>query len=98
MRAVSADGDNASDDRAQARGELEAIAKLTRYSGYAEVSPATARSTSTETFQMFDEIAATGAPTGRFVITGPDDIAAAVRHFFAAESQAAQIDAQGAAP
>jgi uncharacterized protein len=94
----ASDGDNASDDRAQARGELEAIAKLTRYSGYAEVSPATARSTSTETFQMFDEIAATGAPTGRFVITGPDDIAAAVRHFFAAESQAAQTDGQGAVP
>src|SRR5271168_593006 len=93
----ASDGDNAADDRAQARGELEAIAKLTRYSGYAEVSPAAARGTTTETFQMFDEIAATGAPTGRFVIKGPEDIAAAVRHFFAAESEAAKIDAGGAA-
>ena len=32
----ASDGDNASDDRAPARGELEAIAKLARYSGYAE--------------------------------------------------------------
>jgi len=94
----ASDGDNAADDRAQARGELEAIAKLTRYSGYAEVSPAAARGTTTETFQLFEEITAAGLPGGRFVIKGPEDIAAAVRHFFAAESEAAKIDAGGAAP
>jgi uncharacterized protein len=94
----ASDGDNAADDRAQARSELEGIAKQARYSGYAEISPATERSTTTETFQLFQEVAATGVPSGLFVIKGPDDIAAAVRHFFTAESQAAQIDAQGTAP
>jgi uncharacterized sporulation protein YeaH/YhbH (DUF444 family) len=94
----ASDGDNAADDRELARGELEAIAKLARYSGYAEVSPAESRSTSTETFQLFDALAATGVPAGRFVIRGADDVASAVRHFFAAESQAAQIEVQGAAP
>src|SRR5271169_3551676 len=94
----ASDGDNAADDRVPARSELEAIAKLTRYSGYAEVSPAAARGTTTETFQLFEEITAAGLPGGRFVIKGPEDIAAAVRHFFAAESEAAKIDAGGAAP
>jgi len=93
----ASDGDNAADDRAQARGELEAIAKLSRYSGYAEVSPTAVRGTTTETFQLFEEITAAGLPGGRFVIKGPDDIAAAVRHFFAAESEAAKIDAGGIA-
>jgi uncharacterized protein len=94
----ASDGDNASDDRVAARGELEGIAKLARYSGYLEISSAAARSTMTETSQLFQEVAASGMPSGRFSISGPDDIAAAVRHFFAAESQAAQIDAQGPAP
>jgi uncharacterized sporulation protein YeaH/YhbH (DUF444 family) len=93
----ASDGDNAADDRAQARSELEGIAKQSRYSGYAEISPAE-RSTATETFQLFQEVATTGVPSGLFVIKGPEDIAAAVRHFFTAESQAAQVDAQGTAP
>jgi uncharacterized protein len=94
----ASDGDNAADDQVQARSELEGIAKLSRYSGYVEISPSAARSTTTEMFQLFQEVAATGVPSGRFAIKGPDDITAAVRHFFAAESQAAQIDAQAVAP
>jgi uncharacterized sporulation protein YeaH/YhbH (DUF444 family) len=85
----ASDGDNASDDRAQASGELEGIAKQARYAGYAEISAATARGTPSETSQVFQEIAASGLPSGRFSIAGPDDVAAAVRHFFAAESQTA---------
>ena len=94
----ASDGDNASDDRAQARGELELISKLTRYAGYLEISPVMARGTITETTRLFQEIAAQGALSGRFAIAGPDDVAPAVRHFFTAESRAAQSEAQGAAP
>ncbi len=94
----ASDGDNAADDKVQARGELEGIAKLVRYSGYAEISPSVLRSMTSETFQLFEEFAAGGVPSGRFAIRGPDDIAAAVRHFFTAESQAAQTDSQGAVP
>jgi uncharacterized sporulation protein YeaH/YhbH (DUF444 family) len=94
----ASDGDNAADDRAPARSELEAIAKQARYSGYAEISPTSERSTTTETYQLFEEVGTSGVPSGRFVIKGPEDIAAAMRHFFTAESQAAQVDAQGAAP
>jgi uncharacterized sporulation protein YeaH/YhbH (DUF444 family) len=87
----ASDGDNAADDRIPARNELETIAKLARYAGYVEISAASMRSTSSETFRLFQEMAAAGLPSGRFSITGPDDVLAAVRHFFTAESQAAGV-------
>jgi uncharacterized protein len=89
----ASDGDNAADDRLPARSELEGIAKLARYAGYVEISAAASRHTTSETFRLFEEIAAAGLPSGRFAITGPDDVAAAVRHFFTADAKAA-----GAAP
>jgi uncharacterized sporulation protein YeaH/YhbH (DUF444 family) len=91
----ASDGDNAADDRIPARNELEAIAKVARYAGYVEISAASTRGSQSETFRLFQEIAATGLPSGQFSVAGADDVSAAVRHFFAAESQAG---AQGAAP
>jgi hypothetical protein len=49
------------------------------------------RSVRTETMRLFDE-ASGAAATGRFCISGPDDIGAAIRHFLtqeAADSEAA---------
>jgi uncharacterized protein len=94
----ASDGDNAADDHQPAREQLEAIAKLSRYSGYVEISSAAPRGGTSETTTLFQEVAATGAPSGRFSVQGPDDIAAAVRHFFSAEAQSAQLDAPGAIP
>jgi len=90
----ASDGDNASDDRTPARIELDAIAKLSRYAGYVEISPTIVRNSTTETARLFQEVSASGSPIGRFTVAGPDDIAAAVRHFFSAEVKAAQGDAQ----
>src|ERR1700692_1902190 len=73
----ASDGDNAADDRIPARSELEGIAKLARYSGYVEISAAASRHTTSETFRLFQEIAAAGLPSGRFSIAGPDDVSAA---------------------
>ena len=87
----ASDGDNAADDRLLARSELEGIAKLARYAGYVEISAAAMRHSTSETFRLFEEIAAAGLPSGRFSIAGPDDVAAAVRHFFAADAQAAGV-------
>ena len=77
----ASDGDNASDDRAQAGQELESIAKVARYAGYVEIS-AGARSSQSETAQLFQAVEEAGLPCGRYSITGPEDVAAAVRHFF----------------
>jgi uncharacterized sporulation protein YeaH/YhbH (DUF444 family) len=94
----ASDGDNASDDRPKAGEELENIAKAVRFTGYVEIS-AGARSSQSETAQLFQAIADAGLPCGRYSITGPDDVAAAVRHFFTAEAQAAGQSANaGAAP
>jgi len=87
----ASDGDNAADDRLPARSELEGIAKLARYAGYVEITAAASRHTTSETFRLFEEIAAAGLPSGRFVISGPDDVAAAVRHFFTADAKAAGV-------
>jgi uncharacterized sporulation protein YeaH/YhbH (DUF444 family) len=94
----ASDGDNASDDRPAAGSELERIAKASRYAGYVEIS-AGARSSQSETMALFQAVADAGLPCGRFSIGGPDDIAAAVRHFFSIESQAtAPTDAAGTSP
>jgi uncharacterized sporulation protein YeaH/YhbH (DUF444 family) len=93
----ASDGDNAVDDRAQARQELEAVARSARYCGYLEISPNVVRTVRTEALRLFDEAAAVGLPVGRFPVTAPDDIADAVRHFFSAEAQA-DAAASGSAP
>jgi hypothetical protein len=93
----ASDGDNAVDDRARARSELEVLARMARYSGYLEISPNGGRSGHTEALRLFDEAAAAGLAVGRFPIMVPDDIADAVRHFFTAESRTGEA-ASGSAP
>jgi uncharacterized protein len=90
----ASDGDNAMDDREPARAALESIAKLARYSGYVEITSGL-RSTQSETARLFDELARNGSAGARCSIKDPDDVVAAVRHFFTLESQSA---ATGAAP
>jgi uncharacterized protein len=91
------DGDNAPDDRAQAGQELDGIAKVARYAGYVEIS-AGPRSSQSETVQLFQSVTDAGLPCGRYAVAGPDDIPAAVRHFFTIESQAAQAESGGTGP
>lgn len=90
----ASDGDNAIDDRARARAELEKVARIARYAGYLEISPNVLRTVRTETIRLFDEVAAAGLPAGRFSIAGVEDIAAAVRHFFTAEAHAGAAEAE----
>jgi uncharacterized sporulation protein YeaH/YhbH (DUF444 family) len=90
----ASDGDNAMDDREPARAALESIAKLARYSGYVEITSGL-RSTQSETARLFDELGRDGSAGGRCSIKDPNDVVAAVRHFFTLESQSA---ATGAAP
>jgi uncharacterized sporulation protein YeaH/YhbH (DUF444 family) len=90
----ASDGDNASDDRALAHTELTALSSVTRYCGYLEISANGARGAPTEVYRLFEQIATAGLPSGQFVVSGPDDISSAVRHFFSAEAQAAAASAQ----
>jgi len=91
----ASDGDNAMDDREPARAALESIAKVARYSGYVEITSGL-RSTQSETARLFDGLGAHGSSSGgRCSIKDPNDVVAAVRHFFTLESQSA---ATGATP
>ena len=96
----ASDGDNASDDRAAAHTELEALGKLARYCGYLEIAANGMRGAPTEVYRLFEQMGAAGLASGQFVVSSPDDIALAVRHFFSAEAQAAAAGTQpqGAAP
>ena len=73
---------------------LESIAKLTRYSGYVEITSGL-RSTQSETARLFDELGRNASSVGRCSIKDANDVVAAVRHFFTLESQSA---ATGTAP
>jgi len=92
----ASDGDNADTDRAPARSELEALGQAARYVGYAEISSGAGRGAPTQTYRLFDEIIAAGLRGGQSLISSPDDIGAAVRHFLSAEAQAAPGAARGA--
>ena len=92
----ASDGDNAVDDREPARVALESIARITRYSGYVEISSGL-RSSHSETSKLFDAVAALGLASGRCTIRDPNDVATAVRQFFTLEAQAAVHDGTGIA-
>jgi uncharacterized protein len=96
----ASDGDNASDDRTAAQDELEALAKLARYSGYLEIAANGMRGSPTEVYRLFEQMPEAGVASGQFVVGSHDDIVSAVRHFFSAEAQAAAAatQPQGAAP
>jgi len=93
----ASDGDNAVDDREQARLELEGIARLSRYAGYVEISSGL-RNSHSETSKLFDAVTSLGLPSGRCTIRDSNDVVTAVRHFFTLESQAASADAAGVGP
>jgi uncharacterized sporulation protein YeaH/YhbH (DUF444 family) len=83
----ASDGDNASDDRVAAGPALESIAEVARYAGYVEISMGVRNSLS-EISSLFQSAMDDGLACSRCSITGPDDVAPAVRHFFSAEAQA----------
>ncbi len=83
----ASDGDNAVDDRAPARRELDGFAGVARYAGYVEISSG-ARGNPSEISQLFQAAAAAGLSCASRSISGPDDIPIALRIFFANESQA----------
>jgi hypothetical protein len=85
------------DDREHARTALERVAKDTQYSGYVEIS-AGLRSSSSEISQLFDSVGASGLPSSRCTIKDSNDVANAVRHFFAREAQNAAAGAPECAP
>jgi len=88
----ASDGDNAESDGDAAGAALAAIATDASFCGYLEVSDASRRSPlDSETGHIFKSLAAAGHAAGAYAIARPEDIWAAVRHFFAHESAAGAV-------
>jgi hypothetical protein len=77
-------------DTPAARTSLASIAADTCYTGYVEVASGISRQLDTEIGRLFTELAAAGCAAGGYALKDFDDVWGAVKHFFSAESEAAQ--------
>jgi uncharacterized sporulation protein YeaH/YhbH (DUF444 family) len=86
----ASDGDNSVSDAGEAREKLSSIAADACFTGYAEVSSGLSRQLATEAGRLFAELATAGCAAGSYALNDFDDVWGAVRHFFTAESRAAE--------
>jgi len=86
----ASDGDNSMGDNVLARDTLRSISQDACYTGYVEVSSGLSRQLATETGRLYAELAASGMAAGSYALNDYDDVWGAVRHFFTAESKAAE--------
>jgi hypothetical protein len=85
----ASDGDNCASDAAAAREALGALVPETCFCGYVEVAAGMSRRLETETGRLFGERAGAAGAVDSCVLTGFEDIWAALRTFFAAQERAA---------
>src|SRR3982751_6502422 len=79
----ASDGENAAEDRDEARGTLADIARQVNYSGYCETGGAASfRPRDTQLAEIFAEIKGTGLPVGTSHLASQDDVWNAIRQFF----------------
>ena len=83
----ASDGENAAEDREDARSTLAELAKLVNYAGYVETGGiATFRPRETQLAEIFGELKAHGAPVGVSHLGSQEDIWRAIREFFKEQS------------
>jgi len=79
----ASDGENAAEDRDEARGTLAELTSLVNYAGYVETGGvATFRPRETQLAEIFGELKAHGAPVGVSHLGSQEDIWRAIREFF----------------
>ena len=84
----ASDGENAAEDRDEARGTLAEIAQQVNYSGYCETGGvATFRPRDTQLAEIFGELKTAGLAVGTSHLASQDDVWGAIREFFTAHSQ-----------
>src|SRR5258706_973747 len=84
----ASDGENAAEDRDEARGTLADIARQVNYSGYCETGGvATFRPRDTQLAEIFTELKGGGLAVGTSHIASQDDVWKAVRGFLPQPSQ-----------
>jgi uncharacterized protein len=83
----ASDGENAAEDRDEARGTLSEIAKQVNYTGYCETGGvATFRPRDTQLAEIFTELKGSGLPVGTSHIASQDDVWKAIREFFSQQA------------
>jgi uncharacterized protein len=79
----ASDGENAAEDRDEARSGLAAIARQVNYSGYVETGGiATFRPRDTQLAEIFSELKLAGLPVGTSHLSSQEDVWGAIRQFF----------------
>lgn len=87
----ASDGENAAEDRDEARAALSALTGLVNYAGYVETGGiATFRPRETQLCEIFSELKTRGSPVGVSHLGSQEDIWRAIREFFAEQAQAEQ--------
>jgi uncharacterized sporulation protein YeaH/YhbH (DUF444 family) len=85
----ASDGENAAEDRDEARGSLAELAQLVNYAGYCETGGvATFRPRETQLAEIFGELKAKGGPVGVSHLGSQEDIWRAIRDFFTEQAAA----------
>jgi uncharacterized protein len=84
----ASDGENAAEDRDEARTTLAQIAQAVNYSGYCETGGvATFRPRDTQLAEVFGELKTSGLPVGTSHLASQDDVWNAIREFFTEQSK-----------
>ncbi len=84
----ASDGENAAEDRDEARATLAHIARQVNYSGYCETGGvATFRPRDTQLAEIFSELKTSGLAVGTSHLSSQDDVWNAIRAFFTEQSQ-----------
>ncbi len=84
----ASDGENSPSDRDATEGGFAALLGDLQYAGFLEVGSADGPKPSSDIGQFFLRLAGEGRPVGAFRAGGPEDIWAAVRHFFGRDQAA----------
>ncbi|HEX7053401.1 MAG TPA: DUF444 family protein [Burkholderiales bacterium] len=84
----ASDGENAAEDRDEARAALGEIARQVNYAGYLETGGvATFRPRDTQLAEIFGELKSAGLPVGTSHLASQDDVWAAIRAFFTEQAR-----------
>lgn len=84
----ASDGENAAEDRDEARGSLADIARQVNYAGYIETGgAATFRPRDTQLAEVFTELKGTGLPVGISHLGSQEDVWNAIRQFFTEQAR-----------
>jgi uncharacterized sporulation protein YeaH/YhbH (DUF444 family) len=84
----ASDGENFTEDRAEANRALQELAGLLNYIGYIETLPGLPRTLDTEMRRLCADLERRGLPVGNSVLANNDDVWRALRKFFTQEAGA----------